>query len=113
MERDDNTWERHRWYLNLPDVKPSELFREHIFGCFIADQAGIEIRDLIGINNIMFEGDYPHSDSNFPSSRKLLVEALRDVRDADARLIAEDNARRLFNFPRTNAPGRSTHLRSV
>ena len=29
---------------------------------------GIEERDLIGVDNIMFEGDYPHSDSNFPAS---------------------------------------------
>lgn len=102
LERLDCTWERHRWYLNLPDVRPSELFRDHIFGCFITDLAGIQTRGLIGIDNIMFEGDYPHSDSNFPSSRKLLAEALHDVPDSDARAIAEDNARRVFNFPRTS-----------
>jgi len=85
------------------DVRPSELFRDHIFGCFIADSAGVEMRDLAGVDNLMFEGDYPHSDSNFPSSRKLLAEVLADVPDADARKIAEDNARRVFNFPRLDS----------
>ena len=81
-------------------IPPSQLFRDHIFGCFIADNAGIEERELIGIDNIMFEGDYPHSDSNFPASRKKLADVLFEVPDDEARKIAEDNARRVFNFPR-------------
>jgi predicted TIM-barrel fold metal-dependent hydrolase len=101
VERLDYTWERHRWYTGVnTKVAPSELFRDHIFGCFIADNAGIEVRHLIGIDNLMFEGDYPHSDSNFPASRKKLADVLRDVPDGEARKIAEDNARRVFNFPR-------------
>ena len=101
IERLDHTWERHRWYTGVnKDVRPSDLFRDHIFGCFISDDAGIEIRHLIGVDNLMFEGDYPHSDSNFPASRKKLEEVLRDVPDDEAQAIAEDNARRVFNFPR-------------
>jgi predicted TIM-barrel fold metal-dependent hydrolase len=101
LERTDYTWERHRWYTGVnTDVRPSELFRDHIFGCFIADEAGVEFRHRIGVQNIMFEGDYPHSDSNFPHSRKKLEEVLVDVPDDEARLIAEDNARRVFSFPR-------------
>jgi predicted TIM-barrel fold metal-dependent hydrolase len=102
VERMEETWARHRFYTGVnQDKRPAELFRDHIFGCFITDQTGIEVRDLIGVENIMFEGDYPHSDSNFPASRKKLAEALADVPEADARAIAEDNARRVFNFPRT------------
>ena len=102
LERVDYTWERHRFYTGVnPDVLPSELFRDHIFGCFIVDNAGIEERGLIGVDNIMFEGDYPHSDSNFPASRKKLADVLFEVPDDEARKIAEDNARRVFNFARS------------
>jgi predicted TIM-barrel fold metal-dependent hydrolase len=98
-ERIDYVWERHRHYTGMnKDVRPSELFKDHIFGCFIFDQIGIQVRDEIGIDNIMFESDYPHSDSNWPHSRKMLAERLVDVPDEDARKIAELNARRLFNF---------------
>lgn len=101
VERLDYVWDRHRWYTGVnKDVRPSELFKEHIFGCFIADEAGVQMRDLIGVPNLMFESDYPHSDCNFPVSRKKLEDVLLDVPDADARAIAEDNARRVFNFPR-------------
>ncbi|HEY8546929.1 MAG TPA: amidohydrolase family protein, partial [Acidimicrobiales bacterium] len=84
------------------EVRPSDLFREHVFGCFIADKAGVAMRALAGVDNLMFEGDYPHSDSNFPSSRKQLAEVLADVPDDEAARIAEHNARRVFNFPRTS-----------
>jgi predicted TIM-barrel fold metal-dependent hydrolase len=101
IERMDYTWERHRWYTGVnTDVRPSDLFRDHVFGCFISDHAGVETRHIIGIGNLMFEGDYPHSDSNFPASRKKLEEVLLEVPDDEARAIAEDNARRVFNFPR-------------
>jgi predicted TIM-barrel fold metal-dependent hydrolase len=102
IERTDYTWERHRFYTGMGDARrPSELFRDHIYGCFIADDAGLANLDRIGVDNVMFEGDYPHSDSNWPNTRKLLAEALFDVPDDHARTIAETNARRLFNVPRT------------
>jgi predicted TIM-barrel fold metal-dependent hydrolase len=101
LERADYTWERHRFYTGMLDAqKPSDIFRDHIFGCFIADEAGLANIDRIGEDNIMFEGDYPHSDSNWPHSRKMLAESLANVPDDIARKIAEDNARRLYNWPR-------------
>ena len=104
LERADYTWERHRWYTGInTEVRPSDLFRDHVFGCS-RTTPGIEERGLIGIDNIMFEGDYPHSDSNFPASRTKLADVLFEVPDDEARKIAEDNARRVFNFPRR--PGR-------
>ena len=102
LERADYTWERHRWYTGMENAKrPSELFRKHIFGCFIADEAGLANLDRIGVDNVMFESDYPHSDSNWPNARKMLAESLANVPDGVARKIAEDNARRVFNFPRS------------
>jgi predicted TIM-barrel fold metal-dependent hydrolase len=101
LERADYTWERHRWYTGMEDaMRPSELFRKHIFGCFIADDAGLANLERIGVDNVMFESDYPHSDSNWPNARKLLAESLAKLPDDVARKVAEDNARRVFDFPR-------------
>ncbi|WP_067662399.1 amidohydrolase family protein [Nocardia miyunensis] len=99
LERTDYSWGRHKYWCNInADKLPSELFREHIYGCFISDRSGIEQRHRIGIDNIMFESDYPHSDSNWPHTRKLLAEQLLDVPDDEARKIVELNARSLFHF---------------
>lgn len=99
LERLDDTWERHRYYagINTPQP-PSEVFREHIYGCFIQDEAGIQMRDTIGVGNIMWEGDYPHSDSLWPDDRKHLEETLASVPDEEAHRIVELNARELFHF---------------
>jgi hypothetical protein len=48
----------------------------------------------------MLESDFPHSDSNWPNTRKLAAEMLSTVPDDDARKIAETTARELLRFPR-------------
>ena len=64
--------------------------------CFIRDEAGIEARHRIGVDKIMFEADYPHSDCVWPNSRASLAEQLRDVPDDEARLIAGQTAAKLL-----------------
>jgi predicted TIM-barrel fold metal-dependent hydrolase len=101
LERADYVWERHRFYEPVGRLRPSEKFADHIFGCFISDRAGLRDRYAIGVEQIMWEGDYPHADSNWPHSRKQLAEELADVPEAESALIAEGNARRVFGFPRS------------
>lgn len=78
----------------LKPVQPGGVLAEQH-----AAHVGTE-RHRIGVEQIMFESDNPHSDCNWPHTRKLLEESLADVPDDEARLIVEDNARRVFNFPR-------------
>jgi predicted TIM-barrel fold metal-dependent hydrolase len=102
VERIDYVWERHRWYNDVnKDIRPSELFKDHLYGCFISDEAGVRNRDLIGVDNIMFESDYPHSDSQWPHTRKILENVFAEVPDDEAQKLLEFNARKLYNFPRT------------
>jgi predicted TIM-barrel fold metal-dependent hydrolase len=99
LERIDYTWERHRWYQNVDKLtRPSELFAQHMWGCMIDDYAGIEARHRIGVDQILIEIDYPHSDSNWPNSRKHVGENLAAVPDDEAHKIVELNARKLLRF---------------
>jgi predicted TIM-barrel fold metal-dependent hydrolase len=99
LERADYVWERHRYYQNVVrDVRPSDLFRRHIHGCFISDEHGVESRHRIGIDNITWECDYPHSDSNWPNSRKVATEVFREIPDDEVHRMVELNTRRLYNF---------------
>ena len=99
LERADHTWERHRFYQNVDQVtRPSELFRNHIWGCFISDQTGVKLRHDIGLGQITWECDYPHTDSHWPNSRKMVAELMVDVPDDEVHQIVELNARRLFNL---------------
>jgi predicted TIM-barrel fold metal-dependent hydrolase len=103
LERSDYTWERHRWYQDIDmDARPSDLFKQHFWGCFIEDEHGLANREAIGIDRIMIEVDFPHSDSNWPNSRKRAAESLAHIPDDEVEKIVETNARRMLNFPRTN-----------
>jgi predicted TIM-barrel fold metal-dependent hydrolase len=100
LERSDMTWERHRFYQNINQtVRPSELFRKHFHGCFIDDFFGVRNRHDIGVDQITWECDYPHSDSYWPHSRKRAAEAFVDVPDDEVHKMVELNVRRLYNFP--------------
>ena len=99
LERADYVWERHRFYQNIDQTtRPSELFRSHMHGCFIADEHGVRNRHEIGVDLITWECDYPHSDSNWPHSRKTAAEVFREVPDDEVHKILELNARRLYNL---------------
>jgi predicted TIM-barrel fold metal-dependent hydrolase len=100
LERADYVWERHRFYQNVDQTtRPSDLFRQNIHGCFISDEHGVINRHAIGVDNITWESDYPHSDSNWPHSRKIAEQVFREVPDDEVHKIAELNVRRLYNFP--------------
>ena len=101
LERADYVWDRHRYYQNVnQDMKPSEIFRRNLWGCFIDDVHGLQSRHVIGIDRLTWECDYPHSDSNWPNSRKRAVEVFADVPDDEVQQIVEWNSRTLFDFPR-------------
>jgi predicted TIM-barrel fold metal-dependent hydrolase len=99
LERIDQVWEKHRWYAHVDTrTRPSTLFAKNVWGCFIADQAGIDFRHRIGVDRLTWESDYPHSDSQWPHSRKGLAEMLADVPDEEAHCIAELNACELLGW---------------
>jgi predicted TIM-barrel fold metal-dependent hydrolase len=104
LERADYVWDRHRHYQNVnQDMKPSDIFRRNIWGCFIDDVHGLRARHEIGVDRITWECDYPHSDSNWPNSRKRAVEVFADVPDDEVHRMVEWNSRELFSFPRASA----------
>jgi len=60
---------------------PSDFFRRNVVLSFQEDAIGIRLRDVIGVDNMMWGSDYPHSESTFPQSRKILAEILAGVPD--------------------------------
>ena len=49
---------------------PSDFFRRNVVLSLQEDAIGIRLRDVIGVDNMMWGSDYPHSESTFPQSRK-------------------------------------------
>ena len=93
---------------------PSEVFAQHIWVCMIADRYAIRNRDLIGVDKIMWEADFPHNDSNWPNSRKMLADAMLDVPDDEAQPHRRAQRPRAVPVPATVTPrahGLPAHVR--
>ena len=73
LERADDSYRTHRWAQGeerLPEP-PSFYYFRQIHSCFFKDTAGMKLLDEVGIDNVLFETDYPHSDGTFPNSREV------------------------------------------
>jgi hypothetical protein len=70
---------------------PSDFFRRNVVLSFQEDAIGIRLRDVIGVDNMMWGSDYPHSESTFPQSRKILAEILEGVSDDEQAKITGGN----------------------
>jgi predicted TIM-barrel fold metal-dependent hydrolase len=79
---------------------PSEVFRERFFSCFIEDKVGLQMRDVIGIDTITFENDYPHADVTWPHSPEQLWSDLQETgcSPEDIDKITHLNAQRALNY---------------
>jgi len=82
LERADKLWHERvndrSFGIDLPRP-PSTYVPGHIYGCIFDDEVGLANRDRIGMSQIMFETDFPHSDSTFPHSRQVAERICHDA----------------------------------
>lgn len=79
-------------------MTPSDFFHRNVVLSFQEDAIGIRLRDIIGVDNMMWGSDYPHSESTFPQSRKILSEILAGVPDEEQAKIVGGNTARVYGF---------------
>lgn len=81
-----------------PDIKrrPSEYFSDCIMSTFVTDRYGISNRHAIGVSQMMWSSDYPHSGANWPNSWKVIEDQFSDVPDDEKAAILAGNALRLY-----------------
>lgn len=107
LDRVDRTYDMHHLWTgqDFGDKLPSEVFREHFLTCFISDPIGVKLRHDIGLDNIAWELDYPHSDSSWPHAPEELAEVAADVPDDELDKITHQNAMRWYSYdPFTHVP---------
>ena len=102
VERMDYMFERRKNLTQLPIPRhtlPSEYFHRQVFLTFMRDRAGILVRHLTGVNNLLWANDYPHTDSTWPDSQKVLDAMFEGVPSEERRKITVENAAALYGFP--------------
>jgi len=83
---------------------PSEIFRDHCYGCFIHDPVGLQLIDFIGVDNVMIETDFPHNSTWWPHSMDKAREWCNDLSDDVRHKVLRGNAERLFQFTPAEPP---------
>ena len=74
LERVDDVWREHRAWGGVKDLipePPSTYYYKNMYGCFFRDQHGVDSLDIVGVDNITFETDYPHTDSTWPDTKEI------------------------------------------
>ena len=69
LERLDTIWDHNRSYTGIREKlpnPPSSYFASNIYCTFFSDAFGLRSLDDIGVDNVLFETDYPHGDSTWP-----------------------------------------------
>jgi predicted TIM-barrel fold metal-dependent hydrolase len=103
LDRVDRSYDTHRAWTHQdfgPGVRPSDVFRRHFLTCFVTDPVGLAMRDRIGVANICWEQDYPHSEATWPRAPEGLWEQAQEAGLADDELdaISHGNAMRWYRF---------------
>ena len=92
----DHEWEtRHLWTDGM-STRPSEIVRRQMFVNFWFEDEGIKLRHDIGIENIMWESDFPHVTAYFPHSWDAVERVLTGVPAEDRPKLLYENALRVY-----------------
>ncbi len=81
------------------EFTPSEALARSFWFCTIDDPSAIPVRHRIGVDHIMVETDYPHTDSPWPHTQAALNDMFRDVPTEETDLMTHQNAASLFRHP--------------
>ncbi len=93
----------HRWAARLLDYKPikrppSEYIREHILWGFQFDRLGVELRHKIGVERLIWGSDFPHQESDWPESLKIIERNFAGVPENEKYNMVCGNAVEFFNL---------------
>jgi predicted TIM-barrel fold metal-dependent hydrolase len=104
IERADKLWAERgdtSFGTSLPNA-PSSYIPGRIYGCIFDDEIGLANRDIIGMDQICFETDYPHADSTFPRSKEVCTEicAKAGLDDEEIYKLVRGNAITAFGLER-------------
>ena len=103
FDRVDRHFSNQEWLHGADDFggkRPSEVFKEHVLACYITDPSGLLLRDRIGVENIAWECDYPHTDTTWPESPEFTWREFQEagVSDEDISKITWENSCRFFDW---------------
>lgn len=86
----------HRY--NSASAIPSDFFRTNVYVSFQEDDIGMRMRDIVGVDRLMWGSDYPHQESTWPRSRQILDRILDGVSSKERALIVRETTAAVYGF---------------
>ena len=93
----------HHWAHRLLGLKPlqrppSEYIREYFYWGFQFDRVGVELRHKINVDRLMWGSDFPHQESDWPESLKIIDKNFTGVPDQEKNKMVCGNAVEFFRL---------------
>jgi len=98
-EQIDDNFRRFRHNYSMERF-PSEYLESNVNFSFVTDSYGVDNRDRIGVERMLWSTDYPHPSSSWPNSWSGVNSLMSGVPAAERDLILFGNAVRLYGFDR-------------
>ena len=81
------------------DLQPTQYWRRQFYATFEDDWVGVNTRDAIGINTLMWGNDFPHHDSVWPHSQNVLDRIFQGVPEGERYAMTVGNVADLYGIP--------------
>ena len=100
--------ERLEWQLldtpfeskGLDQPSPRELFQRQVYSCFWFEEAAPNrLLDIIGVDNVLFETDFPHATCLYPGAVEQGLKVLELWGEEVVKKVMGGNAAKLYNLP--------------
>ncbi len=99
MYRMDHAYEKfHALEKQRLPMKPSEYVRRQLWATFQDDPIGPATYKFFGEDSYMWASDFPHTDSTWPNSRRVIERDFAGVPEEVTRKIVFENASRLYHI---------------
>jgi predicted TIM-barrel fold metal-dependent hydrolase len=104
LEQLDNNYRvNHFWaekILGMPKLAkwPSEYIREHCWWGFMYNPVGVQARHQIGVDKCMWGSDFPHIESDWPNSMRIIDEMFDGVPDDERHAMVAGNCIDFFHL---------------
>ena len=86
---------------DLPAIRelPSFYFHRNVHLSFVDESIGLHrVRDLLGVENLLWSTDFPHPVTSWPNSRAIVDRQFADIPADERELILSGNASRVWNL---------------
>jgi predicted TIM-barrel fold metal-dependent hydrolase len=81
-------------------TSPSDVFKRQIYACMLFEQRNfVDTVRKVGVDNVMFESDFPHPACLFPDALEFLTDAIAELTPEERFKIFSGNAARVYNIP--------------